>query len=576
MDFKNELNQNNTDLQSILDKVNSLPTEEELTPSIEELLPSLDNPAGAANIVSGYEAIDQNGNKVIGTYEGVNINGIIESYKVAASENISAGDFVSFLNGNVEGGTDTAINTSSRTGSTISAVALDDNRVFIAHNYGTNNYMYGIVVTVSKTAITVGASTTLSTTDGNAGYRISVVKLSSDKVFIAHSYGASMYLYGMVCTINDTTITKGTDTQLNSAKQYGYFISAVALSENKVFIAGAYNSSSYYLYAIVCTINGTTITKGSITSLSSTTHTGDYINVTALSDSKVFIAHSYSTAEYLYGMVCTISGTTITQGNDTQLSTIVNAGFAISAVALSDNKVFIAHGYGSDIYLYGMICTISGTTITAGTDKKISEIGSAGMAISTVLTGEDAVFIAHSCATNAAYDLYGVICTINETSIVVGTDTLLVSAGTDVSNYLSATLLSDDKVFIAHSYNTSYYLYGIVAMFASGVIPYNGELLGIANQSGTGGDIIEVYVAEPITFEFYVRDDGTDPVTTYTCVATKSMTWRKWIESKYNIHGFFIENYNVLTQSRWVVFDPDTAPVDPETVIVAGKTYNTM
>ena len=60
MGYKTELQNNNIDLQEILDAVNSLPEETKL--------PELSNPADAENIQSGYEAIDRNGEKIIGTY----------------------------------------------------------------------------------------------------------------------------------------------------------------------------------------------------------------------------------------------------------------------------------------------------------------------------------------------------------------------------------------------------------------------------------------------------------------------------------------------------------------------------
>ena len=81
---------------------------------------------------------------------GIKINGIIEDYYAYAGENISAGDFVEFVNGiasktNYGESADTQLCTANYTGEVISAIALDENRVFIAHSYATDRHLYGIV-----------------------------------------------------------------------------------------------------------------------------------------------------------------------------------------------------------------------------------------------------------------------------------------------------------------------------------------------------------------------------------------------------------------------------------------------
>lgn len=84
--------------------------------------------------------------------------------------------------------------------------------------------------------------------------------LTSNKIFVAYSYTSDQpYLYGAVCTINGTTITKGTSAKLGTGV-YSYAVSVVALSEDKVFIAHS-NTNGSYTKGIVCIIEGNTITK---------------------------------------------------------------------------------------------------------------------------------------------------------------------------------------------------------------------------------------------------------------------------------------------------------------------------
>ena len=288
------------------------------------------------------------------------VNGIIEYYK-ANSGTISANTFVEFINGSLKESISTGNQvelTSGTSAGNASAVLINTDKVFVAYRNG--NYLYGVVCTISGTTITVGTDIQLSTINYAYDY-VSAVDLGTDKVFIAHRNGS--YLYGVVCTISGTTITVGTDTQLSTSSSSYFYISAVALGTDKVFVAHQVSlSPGYRLYGVVCTISGTTITVGTDTQLSTnTTNSNAYISATSVASNVVLVAHGIQ--PYLYGVVCTISGTTITVGTDTQLSTKLGTAGHISAVALGLSTAFIYAGGQS------VVCTISGTTITVETEE---------------------------------------------------------------------------------------------------------------------------------------------------------------------------------------------------------------
>ena len=336
---------------------------------------------------------------------GIKLNDVIEEFKyVYKGQEVKAGDFVNYIEGiasKVDYGesVDTQLSTNNYTGYTISAVQLDENRIFIAHNYDSTYYdLYGIVVTINGATISVGTDTAIGT--GN-GTRISAVKLDDNKVFIAHCYDGGR-LCAIVVTISGETITAGTYTQLNTNSYAGDEISAVLLPNGNVFIAHSYGSN-YYLYGMVVSISGTTITAGSDTALVSSSYAGSTISTCLLPNGNVFIAHSYGSSYYLYGIVCSISGTTITKGSDTQLTNNTNGEeTAVSVQPLSNGNVFIVYTYSSRRYLYGMICGVNGTAITKGTDTALSTESNAGSRISTVLLGENKYLVLHIIS-NVAY-----------------------------------------------------------------------------------------------------------------------------------------------------------------------------
>lgn len=312
-------------------------------------------------------------------------------------------------NNTITKGQNTLLSSVNYSGTAISAVALNENKVFIAHPVNEGYYLHGVVCTISGTTISVGQDIPISVSGNmavmNTGQVISAVKLDEGKVFIAHSYGSNNYLYGIVCTINGTSISKGTDTQLSSATGTGNMISAVVLSDSKVFIAHSYGSG-YMLYGIVCNINGTTITKGTDTQISNVINSGSIISAVKLNKNKVVITHSDGSSFVLLITLVSINDTTLKKEVNLDLGLKTNTGKVISAVALSENKVQITHGESNN-YLHSMLCDVNGTTITKGNDTQLSSTTNSGSTISAVALNENKVFIGHSFGTNNY--LYGMI-----------------------------------------------------------------------------------------------------------------------------------------------------------------------
>lgn len=406
-----------------------------------------------------------------GVKSGIKLNDVIEEFKyVYQGQEIKAGDFVNYING-VAGQTsygtssDTKLVESKNAGYEISAVVLDENKVFIAHSLTSNYQLYGMVVTINGATITKGADTQLSSM-GCSGYLISAELLPNGNVFIAHTYdNAYYYLYGLVCTISGTTITKGTDTQLRTTQFSGYGITTQVLENGNIFIAHR-STNSYILSGMIITISGTTITKNTDTQISSTvqlSYASCRPSSVLLENGNIFIAYPYSNNANLFGIVCSISGTTITAGTDTALGSTGGTGWRASVCVLKDGKVFIAHGYDSeDYYLYGIVCTITGKTITKGTDTKLESMTYSGYWITTQTLENGNVFIAYGAYSDERY-LYGKIVSISGTTISQYSRVALPNTSTYYTGAcVSSVLLRNGTVLIVHSYSTNYYLYAQV------------------------------------------------------------------------------------------------------------------
>ena len=256
------------------------------------------------------------------------------------------------------------------------------------------------------------------------------------------------------------TITHGTDTSLVAASNAYYNTSAVLVDTNTVFIA---HRNGSYLYGMVCTISGSTITPGTDTQLSTVTDSYYDTSAVLVDTNRIFIAHRGANY-HPNGLLCTISGTSITVDADTELSSTTMAYQHTSVALLDTNKVFIAHRNGS--YLYGMVCTISGSTITPGTDTQLSTVTDSYYYPLAVLVDANKVFISHSGASN--YNrLNGMVCTISGSTITPGTDTQIVT-GTYAATETSLALVETNKVFIIH--RNGDYLNGVVCTISGTTI----------------------------------------------------------------------------------------------------------
>lgn len=381
------------------------------------------------------------------------INGIIKDYYVYAGEKVSAGDFVEFINGlasKIDYGKSTAETLSSTgySGFYHKAVKLDANRVFIAHS-DSSYKLYGVVITINGIDITVGTDTLLSSLD-DSGMKFSVELVADNKIFIAHCYGAKKHLYSTICTIDGTIITKGTYTMLTEEYWSGYEISTQLLEDGRVFVAHNYGNA-YWLSAMICTIEGTSITPSTDTIIIEE-HSGGYaISTVTLTGNNIFIAHSKTANFGLYGIVCTVSGTTISKGTDTTLESGKYAGYAISTELLKNGNIFIAHSRTTNYDLNGIVCSVSGTSITHGSDTTLDNTYYSGVKISAIQTSNEDIFVAYA---NNQSNLYGMVCKVSGTTISsLGEKVHLNTAVYPAGEVISALLLEKDLIFLSYGDN---------------------------------------------------------------------------------------------------------------------------
>lgn len=476
-------------------------------------------------VPEGTKEITENGTHDVSGYAeavvnvessgGLAINGVIEQYKVNAGATVNAGDFVEFVN---KWGSNNIFDDTSMV-SYASACKLGTNSVFVAYRYydGSIYHLMGKILILEGTTITVGEGATIDSSV--SGFPIHPTALTDSKVFLAYRYydGSAYYLMGNICTIEGMSITVGTATTFESSdnsSSYSYK-GFTALTDSKVFVAySRYDGTTYYLMGSVCTIDGTQITKVAEVTIESGSSSYYPISPVALTDSKVFLL----AADICY--VCSIVGSSIVVGNKgNSRGTYDSDGKAVcrSVVALSNSKVlttYQSHRSYYNYYLRARVHTIDGTTITTGSEQTLASSPHSYDdeyfvdAPSIVALTDSKVFATYQFRSRSSptYSVYGIVSTINGTSLSNGTSVLLCSSSTSYSS-TPVVAFSDDSVFVLCCGAISTYIGATVEDktitvntesegIGTYIQPATSRLhnVGIAATSGTEGETVDVYV----------------------------------------------------------------------------------
>lgn len=252
----------------------------------------------------------------------------------------------------------------------LEVIQLSSNRVFVTFSYHISSssdsyYMESIICTISGTTINKGTVTRLYH-GYNTGEHLSTVCISSTKVFIAFtSELTNEYLYGMICIVSNEseTITVKSPQTLSRGQWSGGYIKAILIDDNKIFIKHS-SSTNYLLYGMICTVSESTniIIKNSDTQLETSRNTGKYQNnVIKLPSNRLFITYNNENGK-LNGMICTINSNAITINSIENLSKGENSGRNSVSILLSLNKISIVYystssSSASDHILTAMVCT---------------------------------------------------------------------------------------------------------------------------------------------------------------------------------------------------------------------------
>jgi hypothetical protein len=214
------------------------------------------------------------------------------------------------------------------------------------------------------------------------------IEIDTDKVLYVYvDTTASSNLKGRIATLSaNGTLTFGTEFVIDATGATAQpHVAKVEGTAGKFAVTWVATNT----VKVVCgTTSGTTATLGTVVNLS--TNSNKMTGIASINTDKIAVVYTDNTDFDLYTKVSTISGTTISAGTQTSLWVGTSAAFDSSrqnlVVKLNTDK-FAAIVYDSSSH-WVLAATVSGTTPTAGTAVTLSNTYASthGMAISQLTT----------------------------------------------------------------------------------------------------------------------------------------------------------------------------------------------
>lgn len=413
---------------------------------------------------------------------GLDINGVIEEYNVAAGASVSAGDFVQFFNGLATPGALTVLNYTDISGFYGTAVALDDSRVLITHRL-TKNSLYAMIVTINGTTLTAGVSTMITGSSDWGNTPTSMALLNESTVLL---YGArhhistdSTTLFCCLLTIENNEVSMSNYTPFTVAgSQLSIYPGDIVMLNGKKAIA-TYVVGSAIRRARVITISGSTITLGSDVEMGSDSAVSPLV--------KLNESHALAGSGTL--TILAVSGTTITVGTPTSA---VKTGQG-SLVATGNSRAFVL-SRGSNNTLMGTSITTNGMELTA---DSVSTLRTDGHSVAHSLVLLSRSYILAQYASSDRTKIYAGLIRDDVTSSSIVEEVQIGTASTALNKISNNGVILGQKkaFFILGIYgSSSYRLYGAAIPYSFGVKPYINDINAVAKTGGSSGGTIEVYV----------------------------------------------------------------------------------
>ena len=328
------------------------------------------NSGAASDYVSDIKGVyDANAQKVVLAYSGAGKDGIALVGTVSGSS-ISFGSPVTFATDATD---DIAIAYDSANNKVV--IAFDD-----AGNLSKGTYIVG---TVSGTSISFGSEGVYGS---NGGYNNQLAfDENAGKFVFFYIGGGGVRANAVAGTVNGTTMSFG------SVLDFGFEATPLGISYDSTAqkCVGVYraNNNSNYGTAVVFTISGTTVSKGTATVFLSSAVTNGDITYDSTASKHVLGFRDGTNSSKAAAVVGTVSGTSISFGSIASLLSIAGTSSITVSYVPTINRTLLTFEENEDGSVVARELTVSGTSVSAGAARTVS---SADTSVATNFLASDA------------------------------------------------------------------------------------------------------------------------------------------------------------------------------------------
>ena len=299
---------------------------------------------------------------------------------------------------------------------------------------------------------------------------------------------------------SSTTFSAGFGSKNSIVGDANYITAAYDSANNKLVIAYRDGNNSNYGTAVIGSISGSTVTFGTPVVFSSASQSFTQTIYDSSSGKVVILFYKNDTA--ISAIVGTVSGTSISFGS------IVSVGatpsqWHVSGAAVGSSKIVVAYRNNSDNYHgYGVVGTISGTSISFGTAVEFenSETETPSVAYDS---GNDKVVISYEDAGNSNYGT-AVVGTVSGTSISFGSAATFDTNG-GVADIGSAYDANAGKIVIVYEQTNGYAIVGTVSGTS---ISFGSRVLFQGSAIGTRPGVVYNSIEQKVYVHYQASSNG--------------------------------------------------------------------
>ena len=449
-----------------------------------------------------------------------------------ASGTLSSGQTVVLkTDGTVEAVAESSISESVGSKTTIEASDTEDfgaaydivnNKVVVSYT-DRDNSDYGTyaVGTISGTSIsfgTPGVFQSAATTNNSLVYDPDTGQI----IFVSVSGGASGK--SVVGTVSGTSISFGTSATYEANPVY-WLGATYVTDQQKVFIAYRRTNNNIG-YGVVGTVSGTSISFGSPVQFSA--NRADHVRTTYAGSSKVVVVYEdFGNNQKGAAIVGTISGTSVSFGTQSFYDTSFPCQYNNIAYDPVNDKVLVIYyrTYGK-----GVVGTISGTSISFGGDFDFDQTNVVRYGLGIVYSASTGTFVIVYPDASGSNEGYYVQGTISGTDVSFTSRTQLTTTEFDWSAVTIDNTTA--KPIVAWSDDSSGYATSLVIQLAY-TETNSADFIGISDaaisDTASGSVTIKGGISTNVTGltpnqNYYVQSDGSLSTTSSSVLAGKALS----------------------------------------------------